>query len=146
MGEKKCPEILTMPLERVELENNSYHILLPVTLNEIQGDMIVDTGASVTVADSRLFPEEEETDTSVQIQSGSITGDIADVRTVRLKQFCIGEWMLPDLQIAVIDLKYVNEMYDKHLKRKVIGLLGSDFCIAHQAVIDYSTLQFRLQK
>ncbi|MDE6451917.1 MAG: hypothetical protein K2L23_06465, partial [Odoribacter sp.] len=49
----------------------------------------------------------------------------------------IGGRKLKDIQLAAIDLDYVNEMYGKHLNRKIIGLLGCDFCVRYRVVIDY---------
>ena len=137
---------ITVPLEIVELESDSFHLLVPVVINGEQGDMIVDTGASVTVADRRFFPDGCEEETDVQLQSGGITGSISDVRTISVRQFCIGELKLRDKRIAVIDLDYVNDMYQKHVHRKVMGLLGSDFLIAHRAVIDYPGRKLLLEK
>lgn len=144
--QRKKNNKITIPLEIVELESDSFHLLVPVMINGEQGDMIVDTGASVTVADRRLFPAGCEEETDVQLQSGGITGSISDVRTINVRQFCIGELKLQDKRIAVIDLDYVNDMYKKHVHRKVIGLLGSDFFIAHGAVIDYPDRKLLLEK
>lgn len=144
--QRKKNNKITIPLEIVELESDSFHLLVPVMINGEQGDMIVDTGASVTVADRRLFPEGCEEETDVQLQSGGITGSISDVRTANVRQFCIGELKLQDKRIAVIDLDYVNDMYKKHVHRKVIGLLGSDFFIAHRAVVNYPDRKLLLEK
>ena len=52
--------IQTVAVEIVGLEDNSYHLIVPVEINGIQGDMIIDTGASVTVVDRQVFPEDCE--------------------------------------------------------------------------------------
>ena len=78
--QRKKNNKITIPLEIVELESDSFHLLVPVMINGEQGDMIVDTGASVTVADRRLFPEGCEEETDVQLQSGGITGSISVLR------------------------------------------------------------------
>jgi len=61
------------------LEDNSYHLIVPVEINGIQGDMIIDTGASVTVVDRQVFPEDLPEEADVQMTSGSVTGQIHDV-------------------------------------------------------------------
>ena len=43
-------------LELVELEDSSFHLIVPVEIDGVRGDMIVDTGASVTVVERKLFP------------------------------------------------------------------------------------------
>lgn len=126
----------TVPIEIIELEDNSFHLLVHATLDGIEGDFIIDTGASVTVADRALFPGVQETETAFNIHSGSISGDISDVRLVDIRRFDLGEYPSDLTRIALIDLTYVNEMYVKYAKRKILGLLGGDFCVKYQAVID----------
>lgn len=144
---KKNTAPITVPIEMVELEDHSYHILVAVEINGISGDMIIDTGASVTVADRQLFPYFEEPEEAIKIQSGSITGEIKDVQVMHAESFQIGSIQLKEMYIALIDLDYVNKMYKKHLNRKIIGLLGSDFCIHYGIIIDYPhlTLSISLQ-
>ena len=87
---KKNTGPITVPIEKVELEDHSYHILVAVEVNGIAGDMIIDTGASVTVADRQLFPRFEEPEEAVKIQSCSITGEIKDVHVMHSESFQIG--------------------------------------------------------
>ena len=141
-------DTLTVPVEVVRLEDASFHLLVKVEIDGIQGDMIIDTGASVTVVDQQLFPEKvKDTETATKLQSGSVNGQIEEVRLIHIDCLKIGGRKLKDMQLAAIDLAYVNDMYDKHLHRKIIGLLGCDFCVRYHAVIDYSsskiTLNFR---
>ncbi len=49
--------LIRIPVEIIKLEDNSFHMLVHVETDGVQGDMIIDTGASVTVLDSLLFPE-----------------------------------------------------------------------------------------
>lgn len=145
MGRKLKPGTIAVPMEIVELENGSFHVLVPVVLDGVNGEMIVDTGASVTVADVGLFPPGSWKKGSVQLRSNGITGEITGVHMVEVGCFRIGGLVLEEFELAVMDLGYVNEMYEKHLQRKVIGLLGSDFCIAHDAVIDYPNREMRIR-
>lgn len=136
--------IQTVAVEIVGLEDNSYHLIVPVEINGIQGDMIIDTGASVTVVDRQIFPENLPKETEVRMTSGSVTGQIHDVHLVKAAKFKIGGRTIKEMPLAAIDLKYVNEMYDKYLKRKIIGLLGCDFCVRHQVNIDYRKKEFTI--
>lgn len=143
---KKKTVPITIPIEIVELEDHSYHILVSVAINGIAGDMIIDTGASVTVADRQLFPNPPEPDEEIKIQSGSITGEINDVQVMHTESFQLGPVQLKKICIALIDLEYVNKMYKKHLNRKIIGLLGSDFCIRQGVIIDYPHLTLTISQ
>ncbi len=133
-----------IPVELVELEDNSYHLIVRVDIDGITGDMIIDTGASVTVADRNLFPEQADQDNTVKMQSGSVSGQINDVHVINIKRLTIGGRRLRNFHLAGIDLDYVNEMYNKHLNRKIIGLLGCDFCVRYKVCIDYRKKELTL--
>lgn len=137
--------VITIPLEIVELEDNSYHIIVPVEINGIKGDIIIDTGASVTVIDKQLVSGEEETESISELQSGSVTGQIDNIQVIHARSFIIGEQSLENIRMAIIDLDYVNQMYNNHLNRKIIGLLGCDFCVKYKVVIDYQNEVFTLK-
>lgn len=48
-----------IPIEIVELESNSYHLITPFEINGVKGEAIIDTGASVTVIDNQLLEGNE---------------------------------------------------------------------------------------
>lgn len=126
-----------IPIEIVELESNSYHLTTPFEINGVKGEAIIDTGASVTVIDNQLLEGNEIEKTGIQIQSGSVTGQIEDVKMIRIQEVKIGGHPFKNMLLAAIDLDYVKEMYNRHLERKIIALLGCDFCVKHCVVIDY---------
>lgn len=136
----------SLPFEVIELELNSYHILIPASINGITGDLIIDTGASVSVIDRELFRELPEKTASLKIQSGSITGEISEVQIVEPRCVMLGDIPVSLPQLATIDLSYINEMYGSSRQRRIIGLLGCDFCLSHSAIINYRTKTFRFKK
>lgn len=135
---------LVIPVEIVRLEDKSYHLIVGVEIDGIKGDMIIDTGASVTVVDQKLFAGKASEETTVKMQSGSVTGQIEDVRLVKADRFKIGNRKMKNISLACIDLDYVNNMYNQHLKRQIIGLLGCDFYVRYKAVIDYQKKELTL--
>ena len=137
---------IQVPLEIVELEDNSYHIITTVLIGSIEGDFIIDTGASVTVID-RNTPFSHEAIADVpEINSGGVSGRIEEVKLVNLPTFQIGDYTIENLHAAVIDLDYVNTLYEKQLRRRISGLLGSDFLVKFKAVIDYENKYLRLKE
>lgn len=137
---------VSIPLELVKLEDNSFHLLVKVEIDRIQGDMIIDTGASVTVVDQKIFAHIIDAAKEVKMQSGSVSGQINDVQLIKAKELKIGGRKIRNIQLAALDLDYVNEMYHNHLQRKIIGLLGCDFCVKYKAVIDYRTRELSISK
>ncbi|MDL2251769.1 retroviral-like aspartic protease family protein [Odoribacter sp. OttesenSCG-928-J03] len=136
------------PIEILKLENNSYHILVHAEVDGICGDFIIDTGASMSVMDKTLFCENDEILDPLNMKSGGISGDIDEVKIVRISEFKIGGQITDNTQIALIDMEYINELYMQSQSRKIIGLLGSDFCVKHRAIIDYGKkrLTFKVEK
>lgn len=136
---------IEIPIEIVELEENSFHLITPIQIGSIEGDFIIDTGASITVIDRNTpFTHEPLEDVS-EINSGGVGGEISEVRLVNLPVFRIGQHLLENVHVALIDLQYVNTLYERHLKRRISGLLGSDFLVRHQAVIDYKNKRMILK-
>lgn len=137
-------KVTVIPVEIVELEDCSYHMIVKVEIDGVQGDMIIDTGASVTVVDQHIFPDKENDESTVKMQSGSVTGQINDVRLIKAEHFKIGGRKIRNFRLAGIDLDYVNGMYNKHLKRKIIGLLGCDFCVRYGVIINYRSKELSM--
>lgn len=136
---------IEVPIEVVELEENSFHIITTIQIGSIEGDFIIDTGASITVIDKSTPFSHEPLDDVSEINSGGVGGEITEVRLVNLPVFKIGEYTLENVHVALIDLQYVNTLYEKHLRRRVSGLLGCDFLVRHEAVIDYKNKQLTLK-
>jgi len=133
--------------EIVTLEDNSYHILLPLKIDGIKGDVIIDTGASVSVVDKTIITSGTEED-SIHPVSGSINGEITDIQVKKIKKLEIANTTIRNMQVIAMDLQYVNDMYEKQIGRKVIGLIGCDFCITHKVNINFNsnTLTFTKSK
>jgi len=130
---------IRIPFEVIELENCSFHILIKVEVNGIQGDMIIDTGASVTVIDEKIFPDNSDKPASIKMQANSLSGQINNTRIIKVQSFKSGKLNIKEMQLITIDLDYVNDVYQKHLNRQIIGLLGCDFCVRHRVIINYDT-------
>jgi hypothetical protein len=128
------------------LEDNSFHIVTTVEIDGIVGEMIIDTGASVSVIDKALCSNMLcNSDNSFHVQSASVTGKIENIEVVQADYLKIGGRKLKKVPLVAIDLKYVNTMYEKKLKRKIIGLLGCDFFVHYQVIIDYANLKLTLK-
>lgn len=126
-----------VPIEVVELEENSFHIITVLQIGSLEGDFIIDTGASVSVIDKYTPFNYEPVENASEINSGGVNGEINEVQLVNIAALQIGDHTLENVHMALIDLQYVNSLYEKHLQRRVAGLLGCDFCVKYNAVIDY---------
>ena len=137
-----------VPIDIITLgEDNSYHLLTSGSINGVNYFFLIDTGASHTIFDSTLVPQVDETDSiykeiqSAGIQSGELKSSIG-----RIKKFKIGQLKLTEWTVVLIDLSHINSLYKKFTNKSIAGLLGGDFLLKHQAIIDYKKKKLVLRK
>ncbi len=83
--------IFRLPLEVIELDNLSYHILVEGEMNGLPCNLIIDTGASRTVFDRNYFEDEVEI---LEIKTDDLADSWGDGRSDR-NGFCQGGY-IPD--------------------------------------------------
>ncbi len=132
--------MIEIPIEVVELEENSFHLLIECKINSDQkGEMVIDTGASKTVLDNNFVDdyqkiEKEESEVKSRgLGAGSIETEMAKIDRFKVGTLCINQF-----SCALIDLSGINEMYRQYCNREICGLLGSDFLLKYNGIIDYS--------
>jgi len=139
---------VSIPIEIIELETQSFHLLVKCTLNgEQSGDMVIDTGASKTVFDRNFILNYQHKDADKEdLQSCGLGGEDIESDLVEIESLSFGNFKSEALNVVLIDLNQINKMYQKHCKRQICGLLGSDFLRNHHAIIDYQKSQLILFK
>lgn len=135
-----------LPIQLIELEHENYHILIESKFqNGETGKWTIDTGASKSVFDANLkqlylFPENSSND----IQSVGIGEMQIQTQAGLIAHLQFGEHTLKDWPVALIDLEHVNKLYSQFTNESIVGLLGSDFMVNHNANIDYRKLTLTL--
>lgn len=136
--------MIKIPLEILTLEDGSYHLLIDTVINdEIQGKMILDTGASRTVLDANLNLAVD--DTQEEPYTSGIGGQV-DVSFTQLKSLAFDDFHTEGLLLAMIDLTSVNNAYEQVAQQQIVGLLGSDLLLKYQAKIDYKEACLYLER
>lgn len=131
-----------IPLILLELEDKNYHILVESEfINGEKGYWVVDTGASKTVFDSSLKELYIQTEDSfTEIESAGI-GDLKiETKAGYISTVSFGEFIFQDLQVGLIDLSALNNLYCRFTDLKISGLIGSDFLVKYKANINYEKL------
>jgi hypothetical protein len=128
-----------IPIEILELEQENYHLLLTTVFSDgTSGKWVIDTGASKTVFDKNLSEHiskiEEETE---DLHSAGISDEPIKSSMGTLHPFSIHKMKINSTKVAVLDLSHINALYAKFTDIKICGLLGSDFLMKYEAVIDY---------
>jgi len=138
-----------IPLIIIELDDKSFHLMVEAKLNSIPVNVIIDTGASRTVFNKTLLSKKlrvKELKNPEEIHSaGIMTSNIESVQAVA-DSFKLGKLKLKDFPVVLIDLEAINNLYRKVTGKEVHGLLGSDFLLEMNAVIDYSKASLILKK
>ena len=136
-----------LPIDIVTLgEENSFHLFVDGVINGQEYDLLIDTGASHTIFDATLFPEAsadkiaEHKIQSAGIQAGELKSSIGHI-----KKFKLGDLKYVNWTVVMIDLSHVNGLYQKFSKKRVAGLIGSDFLLKHKAIIDYKKRELVLR-
>jgi hypothetical protein len=129
-----------IPLELVELEENNYHLVVSSRFQDgSERFWVIDSGASKTVFDHslnryyQLIPADKEQ----PVRSAGIGSDQLDMALGLLNPFYIGDWLLPPMKTALIDLSHINALYLEATDKEICGLIGSDFLQEYRAVLDY---------
>lgn len=143
-GEKKFSEKKrkkeSIPLQLVRIDNGGCHMLIKVKINSAKaGVMIVDTGASQTVFDlNTVKPLAEPANAKPDgFQSTGINEGYIDNDFGTIKKFKIGKCVVSDMEIVMLDLSHIRNIYKNYCKQEIYGLLGGDFLLRHRASLCY---------
>lgn len=136
----------TVPIQLIELENENYHILIEGVLKNGKSlQWVIDTGASKTVFDANLAEHFDADELeATEIKSAGIGEGHVETQTGILHEIYFGQMPLADWPVAIINLGHINKIYSQFTDIEIAGLLGSDFLLKHQCIIDFKNLQITL--
>ncbi len=138
---------IEIPIEIIELEDNSYHLMIEATFNnDTNGHLIIDTGASKTVLDtSFVAPFVTDIKDIEENDSSGINAMITNAQTGIIPHLALSTLNLEQYECLLLDLSHVNQVYQKYTERQIAGLIGSDLLLKYKAVIDYNQEKLFLQ-
>lgn len=140
--------ITILPIEIIELEEESYHLFLEAQFsNAIKANLIIDTGASKTVFDKAFVHEFiiENQQRDEEITSSGINNPINDIEFVVLSKITFGNLVIEKFPAATMDLTHINTLYKNFNKKYIAGLIGSDFLVSYNALISYKAKHIILE-
>lgn len=139
--------IITIPLNIIGLHDDGYHPLLSVTIHGKPFTLVLDTGASKTAFDHTLF---SGIDNKIAIRSSDrlSTGlgtNTMTSSTALINDLFIGNLLVPEFEVAILDLSSINIAYRRLNHPEVLGVLGGDILMQYKAVIDYGKKVIKLK-
>lgn len=136
-----------IPLKFLSIEGDGTHLLILLKLNGKKARMLVDTGASRTVFDiNRIenFTGKKKFGKNQQLSTGLGTNSMQSHNTV-LKKIELGKIKIEKFETILLDLKHVNECYEKLGLGSIDGVLGGEILIKFKAVINYGKKTLKLK-
>lgn len=138
----------TVALNIFSLEGDGFHPKLEISVNGHKQVAILDTGASKTAFDqqslSRILSQSEFREAE-KLSTGLGTNSM-QCFTANISELRIGDFLITDFEVAVLDLSHINQAYEKLGYEQVLGVLGSDLLQEYRAVIDYGNKTLTLKK
>ena len=128
-----------IPIKIVELEMDNYHLIIESVFTDgTKGSWVIDTGASKSVFDKNLsghcLVSEYETE---ELHSAGATNEPMTTELAFMKPFSFGKLLVEEMKVALLDMNHINLLYSKVSDIKICGLIGSDFLLRYNAVINY---------
>ena len=123
---------------RIKLKfTETNHFELVAKINKIEGNFILDTGASSScvgfeaVEHFKLLAEESEIRAAGAGATNMLT-QIAQKNSIEIKA-----WKMKKIDLVLFDLTHVNQALVNHKAEKVHGIIGADILKKGKAIIDY---------
>lgn len=113
------------------------HEVAQVSINGIEGRFVLDSGASVTILDSRwletfaVAPPEESS-----ASSGAGAGGTFSVGSVKVSSFAIAGVTIPTGSIFTADVQSALGALERITGQPVHGIIGQDLLTRHRGIID----------
>ena len=130
---------IPVPLQMIYLHEDGFHPLLDITVFGKSFKVVLDTGASRTAFDHTLLlaaNEDANIIASERLSTGLGTNSMQSATAV-INNIWIGELLIPELEVAVLDLSTINVAYRELGHPEVLGVVGSDILVKFKAVIDF---------
>lgn len=123
---------------RIKLKTTATnHLALKATINDVEGDFILDTGASSSCVGNEeadhfnLFTE----DSDIRAAGAGASNMLTRISTENSVQ--IGEWKKKKIDLVLFNLSHVNQALENHDAEPVHGIIGADILEKGKAIIDY---------
>ena len=137
---------IKIPLTIIELEDDNYHLIVSSHFfDSTLGHWVIDTGASKTVFDKNLTAKYNlSEELPHKVNTAGIRGVCMESDLAEIKEVSWGKLKVKNFKVALIDLSTVNKIYSMAANLNICGLLGSDFLMKYNAIINYKKRRITL--
>jgi hypothetical protein len=135
-----------IPLTVLKLEDDGFHLLVEVVVFNQRFNAVLDTGASKTVFDKTIieqYANHEHILLSEHLSTGLGTNTMESY-TLLLPELKLGELILNDYKVAILDLSSINKAYEMLKLEPILGVIGGDLLKKYKAIINYDIAMLTL--
>ncbi len=125
----------SIPFKLVELEPESYHMLVDATINGEPVKLILDSGASRSVLD-KIYDSGERIEGISDTVAVGFMSDNVNIELASIPDLLVAGVKFSDFPIALADLSSLRELYKNITGLSVAGLLGCDFLVQNVSSIN----------
>ncbi|MCG2610130.1 retroviral-like aspartic protease family protein [Flavobacterium sp. SM15] len=117
--------------------SKTQHLLIKGKINGVQGNFILDTGASNSCIgfDNVDYFNLEAQDSPTQAAGAGATGMYTQMASDNTLQ--LSHWKTTDFSIVIFDMSHVNSALQLYKAKPVHGIIGADILLKGKAIIDY---------
>lgn len=123
------------------------HLLVPVTIDETKYWLVVDTAAGATTLDEAQSKSIKFADAKIVFDAyaaGLGTAKQAVVPAI-IPKLRLGDGEFNNVLVFKTDLSSINSTFEKCGISSVLGILGSEFLIRNEGIIDYGAKTLTLK-
>ena len=117
--------------------SKTQHLLIKGKINGVDGNFILDTGASNSCVDfegiGHFYLSAADSDTKAAGAGGvGMLTQTSVKNTLKL-----GRWTAKNFGLVIFDMSHVNEALRQYKAKPVHGIIGADILLRGKAIIDY---------
>jgi hypothetical protein len=148
VSKKNKKNRIAIPLQIIDLHEDGFHPLVEISVFGKSFVVVLDTGASKTAFDQTMLFQAYENAVVTQsdrLSTGLGTNSMAS-STAIIRDLYIGELLINEFEVAVLDLSTINIAYRQLGHPEVLGVLGGDILMKYKAVVDYGKKVLKLKR
>ncbi|NLB86262.1 MAG: hypothetical protein GX793_04280 [Bacteroidales bacterium] len=132
----------------LNIEGGGNHILIEVKINGLKANMIIDTGASSTVFDIKnpIFENINFENIETNNLSSGFNSVIEGLYFGNINSFSISWFKLKNLKSIFTSMQHINDLYKNLNLPSVAGILGCDFLVANNVLLDFEKKEILIKK
>lgn len=117
--------------------SKTQHLLIKGKINGVEGNFILDTGASNSCVGFEGIQHFELIAADSETKAAGAGGTGMDTQTSLKNNLKLGRWSTKTFALVIFDMSHVNEALQQYKAKPVHGIIGADVLIKGKAIVDY---------